>query len=222
MTSRLWPVLLLLAAPLMAQDEELAPTADATNPSDVFNDACATGCDSADCFEEINEDPDGAADDLVVATVTQSATIIFDFGTPASNVSTGASAQNFDYTMSRCDDDANCTERGLGNNPTFNLDVYCGGTLDHNVVTGEAITTEDEAKATAWTFSTGGAATCATDGSDMQVRFTLIRAGGGGNRNYACIENFEWEVTWAAAADELMVIGNKETTEPDIGGGDTG
>lgn len=187
-----------------AQDQVLQPDGE-DNPTDVFTDACTTACNAAACDDDVDEGQ-GSADGLEVSTTTQNATIQFDFPTPSSAPGEGASAQAFDLVMSRCDDDASCTERTGGTDPAFSAEVRCNGTIitGGTLFSGQAITTTDQLHTGTWTFNTTD---CASDGSDVQVFVTLTRAGGGANRNYACIEAIDWDVTWAAVAEEMMVIG---------------
>lgn len=174
--------------------EDLAPDADATNPTDVFNNACATACSTADCRLDIDEDPDAAEDELEVSSKTDNATIRFDFPTPSGDPSTATDGQTFDLTMSRCDDDSSCTEGTGGNDPDFNLDVYCNGTLDVNMFSKSKVTGVDQAFSGTWTFDD---VNCAADGSDLQAHFTFGESGGpAASHRWPCIENIEWEVTF--------------------------
>lgn len=194
----LFPVILfLLALPVAAQDETLQPDAE-NNPSTVLNDSCSTACNATTCDDDVDEGQ-GSADGLEVSTLTNNASIIFDFPNPASNPS---GSQTMDLVMSRCDDDASCTERTAGTDPPFSAWITCNGTDDTQIFNAQAVTTTDELHQGAFTFP----AACAADGSDLGVRILLARAGGGGNRNYSCIEAVDWDVTWASATTPQVIV----------------
>ena len=201
-------VLFLLAAPLAAQDQSLGPDGD-SGTSTIFEDNCSTGCNTGQCWDDINE-AYASSDDVMTRTVTNGATIIYDFPTPSANPSTSTDAQSLDIEVSRCDDDASCTERTGGSDPSFSLAIYCNGsplTTPQVLFSGQAVTGIDQTHAgTTFTFDTTD---CATDGSDLQVFVTYTRSGGSAaNRNWACVDVIEWNVTHGAAGgDELMVIG---------------
>lgn len=195
--------LLLAAAPLAAQDETITVDAE-NNPTDVLNDACTTACNSAACDDDVDEGQ-GSADGLEVSTTTNGADIIFEFTTPTDNPDPGASAQTIDLVMSRCDDDANCTETDSGGEPPFNAWVTCNGTNQTQIFTSETITAADQLKTASFTFP----GPCADDGSDMGVRIQLGRAGGGASRRYACIEAVDWDVTWDPGTARRVIVVNR-------------
>jgi hypothetical protein len=193
-------MLLLLAAPAWAQDQTLVPGdsgGDASNETDVFDDACAAACNAVACEAELT-DTVGSPDGLHVSSTTDNATILFDFPTPSANPSTTAGAQALHMVVSRCDDDASCSERSGGGDPDFTATLFCNGTTTATTVwAAETVTAMDQTKGPA-TFTFPGA--CASDGSDFQVQVTFGRSGGSpANRNWPCIDVLEWEVTHAAA-----------------------
>lgn len=196
-------LLLFVAAPAWAQDEDLAPNGE-NNPSDVYDNGGTNACNTVACDDEIDEDPDSAVDDLEVCFHTNtSATIRFDFPVPANAPDTGTNAQTVHLIMDRSEDgDAggdsgtSCVEDTGGNDPSFSLELYCNDTATGTLVwSGQNITATDQSWSSTFTYP--GA--CATDGSDLQFHVTLIRSGGSPSaRRWAAIEAMEWEVTWAA------------------------
>ncbi len=195
--SRAFLLLVTLAAsfvvPLTAQDQTLQPNAE-NNPGDIFNDACSSPCNTVACDDDVDEGQAGT-DNLEVSTTTRDSSITFEFPTPSANPSTAAGAQAMDIVMSRCDDDASCSERSGGADPPFSAWITCNGADAVQIFTQDVITSVDQLKTAAFTIP--GA--CAADGSNMGVRIQLGRSGGNpSNRNFACIEAVDWDVTHGA------------------------
>lgn len=196
MRSRLLIALLLLVPVAgFAQDQTLPPTSDLVDSAAMFNSTstCATACSTTDCAAAIDELPsiDGVTVTAIATTGDRTMRVTFD--TPSSDPSATADAQTMDIRISRCV--VACTEATGGTNPTATAEVYCNGSLHQTLYTAVAITGLDQDQSTTWTH--GGA--CATDGSDVELRLTVLHAGGGGNRRWSCIEAVEWEVTHATA-----------------------
>jgi hypothetical protein len=209
MSRRLALLLLLLAAPLVAQDQSLAPddaSADTTWQPDNNADCTATDCGTDTCEDHVGTAPP-SDDDVVLTTATNNDVMVFDFPTPSANPATTASAQNFDIIMSRCTE--GCVEAAAGTDPNFDLEMLCSGVSKTTIFSAQSITTLDERDATnTWTYTPDG--DCDAAGANVQMRITIHRAGGGGNRRYPCIEEVEWEVTHAVAStrSRAHVIGN--------------
>jgi hypothetical protein len=187
------PLLLLLAAPLWGQvSEDVRPDGE-DDPSTWRLDDGGTGCDAADCFAEVDEDPDGVLDDLEVNTGTNNDAITFTFETPTTCTAPSGD-QVFNVRSSRC------TEAGVetanGTTPNYGIELWCGGVLQLELAATHAVATLDQDDRHTWAWD----ADCASDGSDVEVYFEAHRAGGGGNRRYPCIEAVEWECEMPAAS----------------------
>lgn len=206
-TRAILAALLLLAAPLAAQDESLAPDGDEeTADFRIGNaaDCTAAACNATACDDEVDELP-ASPDGNIAVTVLDGRSIYFDFPTPSSSPSTTASAQNFDVTISKCN--ASCVENAGGGEPTYDIAILCAGVLKTTIASAVAVAGSDQNDTSnTWTFASDG--DCSADGSTVQVEITSNRGGAGGGTRHVCVEAVEWEVTHAAAGgDELMVIG---------------
>lgn len=199
-------LLLLVAAPAWAQDQELTPDGE-NNPTDVFADNCTTACNATTCNTDVDE-PFASSDDVENKSITNNATILYDFPTPSANPDTGTNQQSIDIEVSRCDDDAGCTERTGGTDPTYTVEVYCNGsalTTPQVIQSAVAVTGLDQtATNVTFTFDTTD---CAADGSDLQMLYTFGQSSGSpANRNWPCIDVIEWNVTHASGGPTPVLI----------------
>lgn len=192
--------LLLLAAPLAAQDQNLGPDGE-DGPVLWFLTDGGTTCNTAACDAEVNELA-SAPDDAEVNTATNNGVILFDFPTPSADPDSGTDAQTFQVISDRCN--ASGSVQSGGTDPNFDLELWCNGSkIGADLVTGQVISdVTNQSNSFTWTL-TGG---CASNGSDVQVLWQNHQAGGGGNRRHSCIDVIEWEVTHASASNEFMLI----------------
>lgn len=188
-----WIILLALLLPslAMAQDQVLAPNAEA-HSANWNHDNQGTSCTGSDCFVEIDE-ASGSPDGLEINTVISGAIYVGDFPTPSSSPSTDTDAQTFVLVSSSCN--AAGEEDDGGTNPNFSLNVNCNGVDVLTLATATTIVGLDQVNSYDFTFDD---VQCAADGSDLAMRFLAGQAGGGGNRRWGCIEAMEWEVTHGA------------------------
>ena len=213
-TRLLTSALLLLAAPLVAQDQSLAPDDDReTGTWEVGAASCGgAACNAAACDDEVDELP-ASPDGNIAATITNNAAMWFDFPTPSSNPSTSAAAQNFDITVSRCGDEAGanqCSPLTGGNDPSYDIAIMCGNVVKTTIATSVDVTGLDQNDSSnTWTFTSDG--DCNADGSTVRVRIKNIRsAGAAADRRDVCIEAVAWDVTHVSAggpAKDTWVIG---------------
>ena len=182
-------LLLLLPMGALAQDETLSPDSDEED-STWLNEA-GTACNAVACDDDVDEDST-APDDNEVRTGTDAAEIFFGFPTPSSNPSTTASAQVFVAVMDRSNAAGSTCAATGGSTPTYDIEVYCNGSLDQVIATAVAIASASQLTNHSWTFSDTN---CATDGSDVQVNIQSHEVGAGGGERRACIDTLEWEVT---------------------------
>lgn len=200
MTSRwLLAALLLFAVPAWAQDESMIPTGTAESN----NNSCST----ANAHTTCDDDPDSPGADWCTASTcaanpTNATSWRFTFNTPATAPSFGTNAQTFDAYVKSCASggtDASCT-----------LDLYCNGSL---VTTGPTVHTVSSSTGVkiSQTHTLVGGGTCATDGSDVELRVTCTATGGTPSaRRTVDLNAVEWDVTYASAGDQMMLIGRRE------------
>jgi hypothetical protein len=179
--------------------EILRPTSDSAAMSATSKDkACANACDGAEeCFEDIDEDPAGAGDNLHVQSATGQQAV-FDFDTPAQNPSQAANSQRFNVLVSACTDSGHstnpCQEDGTGLDPSLYVYVYCAGVKQNPPIYNENIGGDllDELHQIDWTMD----AQCAVDGSDTAIGLNTSGVDAGDDARVTCWEAAEWVSTY--------------------------
>lgn len=182
-------IILLLASPAFAADEDLAPNDDlqSANWESSRGNPCSTA--SPQCYTDVDDDPDGTPDGAWNYDPDNDLVMDYYFPTPSSNPSTTTDAQAFDIVVSKCEDDG--TRNAGGSDPTYTLSRECAGL--ETIESAVAITGLNQAGG--GTFSMGG---CDADGGNVTLRIQGACNGGGPNKRCLCVEAVEWEVTWAA------------------------
>ncbi len=218
-------LLALLFSPI-AFAEIVDPTAD-DNSVDWQNDT-GTQCDSADCTVHIEDDDTATAIcDDTGASGTHSMTLTMD--SPTANPTTTASDQTVQGSVSRHDDannGTNCDYVAAGNSPTFNVNIFCGGSATGlNPVSGFLVTdsasvsfsgtftypatSQCTASGVPWSCCTGsGTGTCcADDGSDLEFEIQSTRSGGSTTlRRWVGVEELEWDASVSGGVRKLLVV----------------
>lgn len=188
MTKRLLLALLLLGAPLAAQDQTVEPdgTVSETN----------SDCTTANAHTRLSDNSDATLCDGGDGSSSESYTILLSFPTPASAPSTTSDAQVFQCRAQK-------SSTG-GEDPTFTMSAYCGGVLHEAGTTAHSITSTSPAEfSESWTF--GGS--CTSNGSNVEVELSIVRTGGSpaGRKSVDSID-CDWDVTYAAATEEMMIL----------------
>lgn len=188
MTRRLLLALFLLAAPLAAQDQTVEPdgTVSETN----------SDCTTANAHTRLSDNSDATLCDGGDASSAESYTLLLSFPTPTSAPSTTTDAQVFQCRAQK-------SSTG-GDNPTFVMNVYCGGVSHEAGTTTHTVSSTTPAEfSESWTF--GGS--CTSDGSNVEIEVNVSRTGGAptGRKSVDSID-CDWDVTYAAAAEEMMVL----------------
>ena len=219
LSKRLLLALFLLAAPLAAQDQSLAPNQDHAPTSAWNNSSASSSCagstacsnSSTNCTLNVDESPQ-SADGNIAATASNNQWVGFHFPTPTSSPSTTTDDQTFDITMSRCN--ASCEESSGGTDPSYDIEWGCTDddvtVTSTSIATNQTITSLDMNTSHTWTFSAAsGECVGNSDGNNVIIELKNNQAGGGGNRRHACVEAVEWEVTHAAAGAprRLWIVG---------------
>lgn len=182
-------VVLLLAAPLLAQDQTLEPsgTVSETNGDCTTSDAHTRTSDNSDATLCDGGDGSGA----------ENYNLLMSFDTPSANPSTVTDDQEFQCRAQKS------STAGNGD-PSFTMDLFCGGVLR---VAGNSKTVTSTSPVEFSDLFTFPSADCAADGSDAEIRTDISRAGGtpGGRRSVDMID-CDWDVTHAVAGGARRVI----------------
>lgn len=203
---RRWPIvaLLLLAAPLAAQDESLPPDGNSsTSGWGLSSDACATRCNTAACHDEIDEGI-GASDNLFVGMPSNNTLIRYTFPTPSATPSTAASAQSFRVVHTKCT--TGCAEDTGGSDPTYTIALVCAGVTKATLASGVSITAADDDDTHAFTYTPDG--DCDAAGANVEAAITGAFVGGGASRRTPCTDILVWQVTHASAAARRVIVVN--------------
>ena len=197
MTKRWLALLLLVAAPLAAQ-EDVRP--DHLNQTSGWSGA----------YTDIDEDVDGTLDgNLVWTSIAGNKLIWVGFASPSADPTTGTDEQTIKIAATK--NTSTGSEDAGGGTPTYDIDVSSdNGTEWASLATGVSINGLDQIDSYTWTYPAGTGDP--TDGSLVVVRFTTDSAGGGPNRRFGAIEAIEWVASVASAADQMMIIGEVEPT----------
>ena len=210
-------LLFLLALPILAADEDLAPDGDddaamTTAGSTVEDNGCTNSCtNGTDCYTQIDEAPDGAADTGCggngCITVSDAAgageQMVVTFPTPSQDPSTATDAQRFHILASKCLDTSCQEDSGGSGTPPLYVYLWCNSVLYAGPEIGNAICViadiagDNQSVTCDWTMP--GVGDCAVNGSDVAVGLGVSREAGGPNERWSCHEAVEWEVTWASA-----------------------
>lgn len=174
--------LILLAAPLAAQDQTLEPNATVSETN--------SDCTTANAHTRLSDNSDATLCDGGDGSSSESYTILLDFPTPTSNPSTTTNAQAFQCRMQKS------SATGSGD-PTFELELWCNGSVVEAGGTHTATSTSPVEFTETFTFSSGS---CAASGSDAQLQIDVHHVGGApaGRRSADSID-CDWDVTWASA-----------------------
>jgi hypothetical protein len=191
MTCRRWAWIVLLAAPLVAQDQTLEPTGTVSETN--------SDCTTSDAHTRTSDNSDLTFCDGGTGSGAESYNLLLSFDTPSSGPSTTTNDQAFQCRVEK-------SENSAGNgDPTFTMELYCNAAQveaggSHTVTGAYAEFTET------FTFSD---VSCASDGSDVELLVNVVRAGGSpGGRRSIDVADCDWDVTHAAGAtEEMMVIG---------------
>jgi hypothetical protein len=202
---RLLAVLLLLSAPVAAQ-EEIVPNTHLADSGNLF-DNCDTNAhleiDDTGCGDSAGDSNlccAGASTTCGQGESAASWSLRVGFGTPSDDPTTGTDDQEFRGAAFRTSG---------GNNPTVALDAFCNASLHEagvdNDITKTTVCTNPTPLGTLselWTF--GGS--CATDGSDVEVRIDAIKASGGGpsTRQQPRVCCVNWEATVGGARRRMF------------------
>lgn len=189
MTSRLWPIaLLLLTAPLAA--EEIRPDTGVNAVAVVNN-----GCTVSTAHGVLDDDPQSPGGDWCACPDNNNTSIHVRFNSPSGDLSTGTDAQTFRVYLRR---DA-ATAPGNGE-PTIALDAYDNGVLeDADEAAGTVTSDTGQLYTETWTSSTA-------TGTNIEVNMVCTAAGGGPNQRSCDFESVEWDATLASGR-RLMIIG---------------
>ncbi len=146
-------------------------------------------CDSNDCADDIDDDPDAPDGDWLVANSNNVNTSLFtNFPTPTGNPTVGVDLQEFACWVREFD-------QGQTGTPTARIELWENGTL---VRAGSStdVTTTGEMRTLTWNASEIATA----DGSLVQVNFVGTKSGGSpGARNAVDLGACEWRVDYTAA-----------------------
>lgn len=190
-------ILLALAGPMLAQDEVLSP--DGTVES--ISNSCTTG----NAHTTLDDDPDSPGGDWCTSSTcagnpTNDTAWRLTFGTPGTNPSTATDAQTFAAYVRSC--------QSGGTDPTCRLDLYCNGSLVESG-SDQAITSATGQLITELvTFNAGS---CASDGSDAEVRLYCTASGGSpSGRRTGEADAVEWRVTYASAMSRRVIVVGSE------------
>ncbi len=202
-------VLLLFAMPAFSQDEVLAPDNVGDNTGVApwvtgANSCDGTNCATATCETTIDEDTSSpnADDYLTVNTDVADTLLQIFFPTPAQDPSQATDAQSVSVNMTRVLVDGvtnECDEDTGGTHPRIELRLFCDGTFESTIVTAVEITALDEESSHSFTWPGAGGVNCDDAGASMEIRITLKRRGGGGNKRLPGINAMAWNVTYASA-----------------------
>jgi hypothetical protein len=190
-TVRKLALLVLLAAPALAQDQVMEPSA---TPSETNTD-----CTTANAHTRNSDNSDATFCDGGNGSGAESYTLLFDFATPTSSPSTTTDAQQFACRFQKS---------ATGDNPDVAMNFFCNGSSVESGATQSVTSTSPSTFTESFTFSTGS---CAANGSDAQLEVNVTRTGGNpsGRRSVDSID-CDWNVTWAAASSRSRghVIGD--------------
>lgn len=181
MSSRWLLAVLLLAAPLAAQDQTLEPSGTVSETN--------SDCDGTTSWQRTSDNSDATFCDGGTGSGAESYNLLMSFDTPTNSPSTTTDDQAFLCRVEKSD-----TSAGNGD-PTFTMELFCAGA---SVEVGGTHTVTGAVSEFTENFTFGGS--CTADGSDAEIRVNVVRQGGspGGRRSIDTMD-CDWDVTWAAA-----------------------
>lgn len=181
-------LILLLAAPALAQDETLEPNATSSETN--------SDCTTANAHTRLSDNSDATLCDGGNANSSENYLLRLDFPTPLSAPSTVTDDQEFQCRVQK--------SSSGGGTPTVRLDFFCNGVLVESGAEQDVTSTSPVEFSELFTFSTGS---CASDGSDAQIEVDVSRTGGspGGRKSVDSID-CDWDVTHAPAASRRRVL----------------
>lgn len=187
--------LLLLAAPVFAQDQTLEPSSTYSENN--------TDCDITTAYTRTSDNSDATMCDGGDGTTAETYTLVLEFATPTSNPDTTTDAQTFICRAQRSNTDSS---------PTIRMDLACTDGTVWDTGSDQGVTADSPQDYTE-TF-TYDSANCGTSGANAQLSVTVTRTGGSpsGRRSVDTVD-CDWDVVWEAAGGrKLMVISEDVST----------
>lgn len=183
MTRRLALILLLLAAPLAAEEVRPDGTRSVTN----------NNCTTANAHTTMDDDPQSPGGDWCTCPDNNNTAIVIQFASPSDDISTGTDAQTFRLFIRK---DA-ATSPGNGT-PTIRMDAYDSTTLIETG--GGAVITSDtgELVTETWTSNT-------ISGTNIEIDMVCTAAGGGPNKRSCDFDAVEWDVALATGRRTMLI-----------------
>lgn len=184
-------LLLLLAAPALAQDQTLEPDGNVSETS--------TDCTGAELTSRLSDNSDATECRGGNGGTSESWTAVMSFPTPTNSPSTTTDAQTFQCRAKK-------SSSGGNGDPSFSMNLFCGGS---SVESGASNSTTDSHTSytefsETFTFNSGS---CASDGSNVEVEINVSHQGGSpSGRRSVDISDCDWDVTWAAGGTARRVI----------------
>lgn len=179
--------LVLIPCLALADTETLAPESESDTTTNLTGDV-AGDCDSVDCFDDVNDDPDSPDGTWAVADSNNvNTSLVLDFPTPTGSPTTGADKQTFKCWVR----EEHPSQSGT---PNGRVELWENGTL---VRAGDdtGLTTTGEMVSMTWDASE----LATSDGSLVQVAFIGTKSGGSpGARNSSSLDACEWNVEYTA------------------------
>ena len=194
--TRLIALLILVAAPTLAQDETMLPLTDNANDG-------GTSCDT-NAYATLDDDPDSPGGDWCTADNNNTSwTFMFTMDDPSGALDNSADAQVIEYYVQSFDE-------GQSADPDIQMSIYDTTTVAcdtlHEAGTLTSITDAGFPAKITDTWTSAGL----SSPNDVCVEIVCTKTGGSpGARNSCNIDALEWDVTLGAAGDQMMVISGR-------------